>query len=459
MSLAAAVAVAGLTTSASAANLEDAIKGVTISGQINVEWQQDKTDAFGTADDTSVENKEYDFDATANIPVNDMITAQIGVQADKDVGVREDSTGNNTFDVTKLNFTAKTDFGTFIVGKQKQPTPFLDDDRGDGVVALIPAGPVTLAAGHFTGMTGGQDLNLGFTDTAAVLATSAHDGNMTGVTVPAVGAAGSVAALQAIVDGAGLTAVTASGEPGDYDFATSTNLNERDITAVAVIGTFGPVNAQAWYLTASGADGFENVENGLDGYSLNLNADIEGIKVDFNHAQLGLNGQTGFNFDDETLTKLTVSTSIEGINLVAGYGTTNNAVHTMTGTDANYTNATSYTINDRLHGADLTDDNDAATNMSMEIASLDNYNDADAFLLGASATMGQYTFGATYLDGDAKYDTNTKEDFSELDLKVTYAMSKNFSVEGVYAMAETKTNVANSKVDYDTAILRATYKF
>jgi hypothetical protein len=51
-----------------------------------------------------------------------------------------------------------------------------------------------------------------------------------------------------------------------------------------------------------------------------------------------------------------------------------------------------------------------------------------------------------------------KNDLSELDLKVTYAMSKNFSIEGVYAMAEVETS-ATSTTDIDTAILRATYKF
>jgi hypothetical protein len=318
MSLAAAVAVAGLTTSASAANLEDAIKGVTISGKINVEYQNTSVDATGTANDSSTDVREYDIDLTANIPVNDMITATVGVQADHDNSIdAQDSTDGSSLsatndptdvDVTKLYFTAKTDVATVIVGKQGQPTPFLDDERGDGVVALIPAGPVTLAAGHFTGMLGGQDLGASAAETALLVAEGA-----TGV---------------------------------------STELHERDITAIAAIGTFGPVNAQAWYLNASGAhSSTATLEKGVQGYSINLAANIEGIKVELNHAELEIQKSDTVDFAAESLTKLTVAAGFEGVNVLAGYGMTNDANHNINGTTADA----------RLHGVDLTSDNDAKT--------------------------------------------------------------------------------------------------
>jgi hypothetical protein len=187
MSLAAAVAVAGLTTTASAGALADAVKDTTISGKVEVGYNYADTQT-GSAASVSTNEWEYDFDATLNTKVNDTITAQVGIQADHETAINSaanettDTNGKDSITLTKMNFTAKTDVATAIVGKQKQPTPFLDDERGDGVVALVPAGPVTLAAGHFTGLT-----------------------------------------------------------------APTT----QDLTAAAVIGSFAGVNASLWYVTSS----------------------------------------------------------------------------------------------------------------------------------------------------------------------------------------------------------------
>jgi hypothetical protein len=92
MSLAAAVAVAGLSTTASAGALEDAIKGVQISGQVTAGYNVDsgwdgatgalETNALpagaNSAANKTTENEwEYDLDISMMIPVNDMITANV----------------------------------------------------------------------------------------------------------------------------------------------------------------------------------------------------------------------------------------------------------------------------------------------------------------------------------------------------------------------------------------------
>ena len=419
LSLVAAVAVAGFTTTASAGSLEDAIKGVTISGKMNVEYQATKTDNDGVKSSANV--KEYDLDLTANIPVNDMITAQIGVQADHDPVVRDDNTdtadGKTDIAVTKLNFTAKTSVATVIVGKQKQPTPFLDDERGDGVVALIPAGPVTIAAGHFTGVNGGAT-----SDTA-----------------------------------------TADAKGGLINL----NLSKRDISALALIGAAGPVNYSAWYVTASSANGTvldagsalgaalgiagantNAVEKGLDAYTVNLNGKFGPVSVDATYSSAKLDAITGSKFDAETLLKVTAAMKVDAINLTAGYAQTNDSKHDLT--------AANQGVNARLHGVDLTSDNDAKTNMAMEILDIDSVIDAKAFLVGASTTFGKTTLSATYLNGDSDA---AELDFAELDLKATYAMSKNFSLEAVYAMSELDFKADANDLDTDTALVRMTYKF
>ena len=413
LSLVAAVAVAGLTTSATAGSLENAIKDTTISGKAMIGYNYADDNLVGG---TTSNQTEYDLDLTLTTKVNDTISFTTGVEADHDLDNRDDSTDagkGSEIGLTKAYFTAKTDVATVMVGKQKQPTPFLDDERGDGVVALIPAGPVTIAAGHFTGMNGGANADI---DTQITTVTTA-------------------------------TVTTAADTLNDTNGALiNLNLSQRDISALAVIATAGPVNIQAWYVSASDAGNTavwtnddtttgnviiptNAVEHGLDAYSVNLSGKFGPVNVELNHASAELDAAAGSTFDSETLTKLVVSGKVADINLVAGYGMTNDASHNVAGYALN---------NTRLHGVDLSSDSDAKTNFRLDQLALDGLNDADAILLGASMTFGQTTVGANYLMADVDVNGGTDIDATELDLSVKYAMSKNFSITGLYSDAEMK---------------------
>ena len=405
LSLAAAVAVSAFATTATAGSLENAIKDTTISGKFMVGYNY----ADNKLADTTSNTNEYDIDVTVTTKVNDVISATFGVEADHDLAtsdVTTDAGKGNEIGITKLYFTAKTDVATVMVGKQKQPTPFLDDERGDGVVALIPAGPVTIAAGHFTGMNGG---------TTANVTTDTYKGGLINL-----------------------------------------NLSQRDISALALIGAAGPVNYSAWYVTASNADDSEVItdsaiatnalEKGLDAYTVNLNGKFGPVSVDATYSSAELQAVSGSKFDSETLLKVTAAMKVDAINLTAGYAQTNDSKHNLAGAD----------LNARLHGVDLTSDNDAKTNMAMEILDIDTVIDAKAFLIGASTTFGKTTLSATYLNGDSDA---AELDFDELDLKVTYAMSKNFSLEAIYAMSDLDFKADANDLEVDTALVRMTYKF
>jgi hypothetical protein len=282
---------------------------------------------------------EYDLDITMTTKVNDTISFTTGVEADHEIAIEG---GANSTDIekgvgiglTKAYFTAKTSVATVMIGKQKQPTPFYDDERGDGIVALIPAGPVTLAAGHFTGMNG--NIN-------------GYDG---------------------VIDAANPTGLQLKN-------------SSQDISALAVIGSAGPVNGSLWY-----ADLGSDLATA---YSLNLNGTVGPVKVDLTHssAELGAAGS-----EDETLTKLIVSGKVANVNLVAGYGVTNDTAA-------------------RVHGVDLTSDEDAKTNFRLDQLVLDGLSDADALLLGASMAFGKTTVGINYL----MVDVGTL-DMTEVDLNV-----------------------------------------
>lgn len=161
ISLVAAVAVAGLSSTVSAKPLEEAIKGVDVSGSIVYRHNATGTDN-GTATGTASINNNYKAALSLKAPVNDTVsvatrfivggadggfaTLDTGVNADQTVGVA----------LSNVNFTAKTDVATVIAGKQNLETPWTkgthidgNEQTGTGALALIPVGGVTLAAAYF----------------------------------------------------------------------------------------------------------------------------------------------------------------------------------------------------------------------------------------------------------------------------------------------------------------------
>ncbi len=150
MSLVAAVAVAGM-TSASAADLTEAIKGVDVSGMMRYRY----TDTKPENGKSSVEN-DYDIEVTAKVPVNDVVTAIVKVDVDGDLRA-DDSMGGEPADakpsvnIEDAYFSFALPYGTVSAGKQNVPGPLVDAPNGTGLVGLFPMGPVTVAGGWFNG--------------------------------------------------------------------------------------------------------------------------------------------------------------------------------------------------------------------------------------------------------------------------------------------------------------------
>lgn len=378
MSLVAALAVAGLSTSASAGGLENAIKGVSISGKMEVEYDYESTNA-GTpgATDQNSNSWDYDLDVTAKVPVNDQVTAVIGMEADhgKDVHtVVDTSNSKSSVDVSKLYFMYANGPVTTMIGKQGMAgAPWFDDEKANGLVGLYNAGPVTLAAAHFTGINA-----------------KVGDG--------------------VINTGGGVAAIA-----------------DEDVSALAVIGSMGPVNASLWYA---------HLSNTADSFSVNANATFGMFGFDLTHTDTdysdfyasGTQGGT-----DASLTKFVATADLGMFDLRAGYGTTND--------DAN-----------RGAGVDLTDDGDAANNFASEQLRIDDLRDSDAFLIGATLTIDAWKFDLSHLDGEYK-PGNADVDFEETLLDVEYKMSKNFTIDAFYSTAE----VGNA--DMDSASVALEYKF
>ena len=190
LSLAAIVAAGALTT-VNAKPLEEAIKGVDFSGMLRYRLNQKEVESV-----KSDNHNDWDFLAKFTAPVTEDIKAVMAFASNSGKGVNQSgsSVSSLNVDLAKAFFVYSKDALTVKAGMQAFGHPIFDNgfngNKGNGVVAMYNAGPVTLAGAYFAGI-GGPGINL----------------------------------------------------------LSSVNGDEADVAAVAVIGSMGPVSAQVWYVT------------------------------------------------------------------------------------------------------------------------------------------------------------------------------------------------------------------
>jgi len=129
MSLVAAVAVAGL-TSANAGSLEEAIKGVDVSGQFRYRLQESNTGETNT---------DVEVELTAKVPVNDMVTAVFKFDTTRNTN-DGNTQGADFIDVEDYYFQYVNGPLTVLAGQQNIPGRLTDGLQGDGLVALYNTG-------------------------------------------------------------------------------------------------------------------------------------------------------------------------------------------------------------------------------------------------------------------------------------------------------------------------------
>ncbi|QKE29757.1 Campylo_MOMP domain-containing protein [Arcobacter acticola] len=176
LSLVAAIAVSGL-TAANATPLEEAIKGVDVSGTVVYRYD-DRTTDNATADGFSNEsNNSYKVALNLKSSINDDLTFNARTIIGDSTGMAEvgDSTtgadGEATFGLSHANFAYTGIMNTTVIaGKQAVPSPFAvqadaagNENTGTGITSLTTVGPVTVAATYLNqtnlfGSTTGQDI-------------------------------------------------------------------------------------------------------------------------------------------------------------------------------------------------------------------------------------------------------------------------------------------------------------
>lgn len=154
MSLVAAVAVAGLSSTATAGSLEDAVKNTDLSGYLRYRLDTNEAkDQNGTTQSNEIK-AVYNF----KTKVNDMVTSHVKFEG-KYKNADNKGTTVPGFDINQANFIYKNDMATAIIGLQTTQSPFAannGDTTSNGITALIPAGPVTIAAAHYTDTRAGS---------------------------------------------------------------------------------------------------------------------------------------------------------------------------------------------------------------------------------------------------------------------------------------------------------------
>ncbi len=371
LSLVAAVAVAGL-TSANASSLEQAIKGVDVSGMVRYRFDQQKTEKV--PGHTQTDN--YKAELQAVVPVNDLVKATVKVEVDgAGLNSRKDSTSGNanpTVDLTEAYFTFNKAGYTVMAGKQGLPGPQTDGLNGTGVVAMatpLKSVPVTLAAAYYNA----SDVDL--SELNDTLSTN-------------------------FVEGAGSGA---------------------DIYAVAAIGSFQGVNAQAW---------LADVREIERGYALLVDGTVGPVTLGASYASKELDAFKDLKFS--TL-KVTADAKFGMFDVNAGY-----AKSGKNGT------------------GELWNGNDAKVNdFGGKQLNITKVTDGKLFKLGAGVSpIANVKLGLAGVFGEDGADMKHTEVYGT----AAYSMSKNFTVSTYYSNY-TKKPKAGDKVKTNKGRLEVKYTF
>ncbi|QOG12689.1 major outer membrane protein [Arcobacter sp. FWKO B] len=278
ISLAAAVAVAGLSSVASAKPLEEAIKGVDATGYVT--YRMDHQDYSKPSNTASKETHNYKAAMTLTIPATEDVNVKLqGVVWGQGLNGKDSTKTNETnpsTDLMEANFVyTGVENLTVIAGKQAINTPWTEGtshinktNSGTGALALYNAGFATFAAAHFTAHNVATVAN---TDTNAVNDVNALLGGGQNITV-----------------------------------------------AAAIIPIMDVATAQIWYADFAKDSNAGTLKKGAD--ALTVSADINLMdlaKLNVGHSTLDANDDAILK--KQKLTKAVLSGSVDIVNLAAGY--------------------------------------------------------------------------------------------------------------------------------------------
>ncbi|MGP1450067.1 MAG: major outer membrane protein [Wolinella sp.] len=419
ISLAAAVAICGLSTVSFAQPLEEAIKGVDVSGYLRYRYDDDRYSDKGNVADKSATTANHKWRALANFktPVVNNVAFNVGIlyinEAHKTndgatvgsgFGAGEDGDfGVNTYYATITPDSTKT---TIMVGKQLLDTPLTDAsdfDRGTGILALNSDVPNWTFA-------------LGAYDTFALT---------------------------------------------DVNGYTSGSSVTEALYVAAAIAKYGNFSAQAW---------FHSVPDIVDS-SYYLNAAYKGVAGNVNYGVSGTYVFTTLADDtfknqaeDQDLYKIEAEAGIKPVKLTLGYiGNTQDGYSVAFDSNPKgiitaptmgqiwWQNAATGIRLNPLHGQRKAVAKDAEDELSVFYAT------------AAWDVTDSVKLSLTYVNGEAEYTakgakTKSRE-FQEITPMINYKHSKNLSLAAFYSMLETEITDVKNDEERNRFRFQALYRF
>ena len=422
MSLAAAVAVSAFSTSAFAGNLEEMIKGVDVSGYVDYRLE-DKSidDKSATNNDRSANWNEYSINVTVNSKINDIVSATVSA------GFDEITTVNSEDDALR-------DTNGGITGGNGSVNSIVTETADGDTTAPVSVDQAyfTFAMGNTTVMAGKQNIPSVFVDQKDTVKQGAGIVAVQRIS-DAITLAGAHFLNNNIVSDTTTTELIAMGNVSMFNYAV--NYNMTDIASPANVNANGV--------------GVESKR-----YSIDLGAKVAGFTFDLRHTVASTDDRGTAKFEDAEVTKFSVGTSVAGIKLGALYAVTNAQKGTADGLTAENSNVA------------IDGDNDAKVHAKIWQLSTSGLNDGEVIAITADAPiMDKVTAGIAYAVAEGtNYDNAAKtgdREASELLLKLTYKMSKNFTIHGRYSILqdETKNTAGVKTADYSSDYSRLQLKY
>ena len=248
LSLAAAM-VAGIATTASASNLQDAIQNVDVSGYVDyrAEYQSKNDDGTKT---TAKDLNEYAINVTLTSKVNDMVKATVSAGFDEALTHNNSNVGDvdPSLNVSAAYFTFDLGAATVMAGKQNIPSAFVDQKdtakAGSGVVAVSKVNDaLTVAAAHFF-----NNNIAGDTKTTELVAMGKAGAVSYGINYNMTDLAGTEANRYSVHAGAKVAGVKLSARYSALDADNeTTNNDDVNVLKVSAAGKAGAVALSATY--------------------------------------------------------------------------------------------------------------------------------------------------------------------------------------------------------------------
>jgi len=440
ISLAAAVALGALSTASFAQPLEEAIKGVDVSGYLRYRYDDDRyTDQTNTSGKASTTAK-HKYRALANFKtpvvnnvafnvgvlyINEEATTNQGGDTGVGLGAGEDGDfGVNTYYATITPDSTKT---TVMVGKMNLDMPITnagDFDRGTGILALNSDIPNwTFAAGAF--------------DTWSISDRTDY-GKVVAYTTKQVGTNNYVTTI-----------------------STGESVTEP-LYVAAAIAKYGDFSAQAWYFAVP--DIVDSLYYLNAAYKTKAGDVGLGLKGEYVASKLSTDAREAFAgmTEDNNLYKIEGEVAFKPVTFTLGY-LGNSEDGYLVSFDDSAKIITTGTMGQIWW-------QNSATGVS--IGAFKNggvKKGAEDELKVIYATLGwdvtdSVNLALTYVDGEAEFTatdktTKQKREFTEITPAVSYKHSKNLTLSAFYAMLETEVTGVSKDENRDRFRFEALYKF